>query len=169
MHFKQPAVADAHRLLEFFNDLVLKDQERVERPADVKAITHEMEIRWIESLLDKEQKQDAIALCVFDDAATLIGLGEIERRPRWIERHVAEIRFGLFPDQFNAGKSLVDLLELRAKSIGIEMLYYFHLATQQQGIEIIRACGFELAGRLPAYYKKADSYVDRVFYTKRIV
>ena len=168
MQFRQPRTSDADDLLHYFNTLVQQDPERVERPEDVRSINHEKEVLWIESLLEKEKQQNAVTLCILKEEA-IIGLGEIERRPRWIERHVAEIRFGLLPDHLDEGIELVKRLEERARAIGIELLYYFHLATQRQGIDIVRACGFELAGTLGSYYKKADGYVDRVFYSKKII
>ncbi|KTB56172.1 hypothetical protein AO066_29285 [Pseudomonas fluorescens] len=168
MEFKQPSSQDAVALLAFFSQLVERDPERVERPTDVLLLNPDKEAIWIGKLLEKEAAGEAIVLCVLNKASVIVGLGEVERRPRWIERHVAEIRFGLLPDYAEEGRELVRLLETRAKAIGIECLYYFHLATQSQGIAVVKACGFELAGTLPGYYKRESGYVDRVFYTKNI-
>jgi len=168
MKFKRPSTTDADRLLSYFCQLVELDSERVERCEDAQLLNHEKEVKWIEGLLKKEQAGDAIALCVLNEQSTIVGLGEVERRPRWIERHVAEIRFGLLPDHADAGIALVNLLEQQAKGIGIELLYYFHLASQSQGITVIEACGFDFSGVLPSYYKKGGAYIDRVLYAKKI-
>ncbi|TFY85347.1 N-acetyltransferase [Pseudomonas nabeulensis] len=159
---------DADALLRFFCQLVDQDSERVERPEDALQLDHDKEVAWINGLLEKERAGEVAALCVLNDEAVIVGLGEVERRPRWIERHVAEIRFGLLPGCLDEGCELVRQLEQRATFMGIELLYYFHLATQSQGIAVLEACGFELSGELPGYYKKEQGYVDRVFYSKTL-
>ncbi|WP_416772905.1 GNAT family N-acetyltransferase [Pseudomonas sp. RHF3.3-3] len=168
MRFKQPSVQDAESLLSFFIRLVGEDSERVERSEDVSLLTQSMEEAWVGQLIEKEHDGEGIAICVLDESSAIVGLGEVERRSRWIERHVAEIRFGLLPGYHAQGVALIELLQQRARGIDIEVLYYFHLATQRQGIEVVRSCGFEYSGSIPDYYKKEGIYISREFYSKRI-
>jgi len=163
---RRPSLEDAAELLSFFQTLVKVDCNRVERPEDVTEITLENERNWIEKLIKKHEKGDAAALCVFDEAELLVGLGEVERRPRWIERHVAELRFGLFPERFDQGLFLVRALEKDAVAMGIEVLYYFHLRTQTQGLRIMEASGYRRVGVISRYYKKGTTYIDRIIVEK---
>lgn len=121
---------------------------------------------WIRNILVKQAEGSYAARCIYDDSGEIIGLGEIERRPRWIERHVAEIRFGLLPDQFKVGVALAHVLENLAKEMGVEIVYYFHLKMQKQGLDIMRECQYREAGVIEKYYKIGDFYVDRVYLQK---
>ena len=157
---RPPAAGDAERLLRYFSALVRVDPERVERPEDVARLTVEDELRWIASRLTDSDELHALCAEVNGE---IVACGEVERMKRWIERHVAEIRFGVLPDHLEAGERLVDELVQAAGARGIETLVYFHLATQTQGIELMRRAGFHDAGRLQGYYKRGATYVDRVY------
>lgn len=163
-----PTIKDAAELLNFFTTLVAVDPERVERNEDVSKITLEKEQQWIEGLLRKQEAGDLVVRIIRNSSNSIIGLGEVERRPRWIERHVAEIRFGLQPEHSAEGTALVQELEAEARRIGIEVLYYFHLATQTQGLQIMRECGYSDAGEISGYYYRNGEYIDRVILQKKI-
>lgn len=163
-----PKVADAEKLLRYFSTLVEKDTNRVERIDDVRKISIKMEEDWISSLLLKQSEGAYAARCVYNSLGEIIGLGEIEKRPRWIERHVAEIRFGLLPDNFISGIDLIRTLEGLACDMGVEVLYYFHLRTQQQGLDIMKECQYKEAGVIENYYKIGETYVDRIYLQKKI-
>ncbi|MDK2126397.1 GNAT family N-acetyltransferase [Parachitinimonas caeni] len=169
MLIETPKLEDAKKLLEYFHELVASDTNRVERVEDVRKISIEMEESWIRNILAKQAEGSYAARCIYDDSGKVIGLGEIERRPRWIERHVAEIRFGLLPDHFSAGVAFVRVLENLAKEMGIEVLYYFHLTTQKQGLDIMQECKYKEVGIIEDYYKIDNSYVDRIYLQKNIV
>lgn len=153
---------EPEELLQYFKELVVLDDQRVERPEDVAKISLVDEQRWIDSLIQRTVKQEGVSFCI-KSSEGVIGVGEVERRPRWIERHVGEIRFGIFPLHKLEGKLLVDALVSGAKEIGITILYYFHLQSQVQGIEIMLESGFSPAGRIKNYYKVGGGYVDRIF------
>ena len=87
---------DSQGMLEFFRELVIVDQERVERSSDVARIDLATEETWIESRIKKEEEKEMAAL-VLEREGKIVAEGEIERLQRWIERHVAEIRFGMLP------------------------------------------------------------------------
>jgi len=158
---------DAPKLLDYFRKLVEVDQERVERPEDVSRITLVRERQWISGKLKSEEDGDMIIRCV-EVSGQIISLGEVERLKRWIERHVAEIRFGLLPDSKIFGMALVQELEQQAVSLGVEILVYFHLETQEQGLSIMRESGFGEIGRIPRYYKRQGGYVDRLYLAKHL-
>ncbi|MGY2292899.1 N-acetyltransferase family protein [Pseudomonas sp. SDO528_S397] len=152
-------------LLSYFHKLVALDNKRVERPEDVAKITLADEQRWINTLTQRTANQEGVSFCIKSNEG-VIGLGEVERKPRWIERHTAEIRFGILPSHRHEGKMLVSALVSDAKKIGITTLYYFHLQSQTQGIEIITESNFNYSGRIRNYYKHGETYVDRVFFER---
>lgn len=159
---------DAANLLKYFTQLVNTDPERTERPEDVNKITEDAERLWIESRLDKEDKKEFFALCVSNDNGNIVAEGEIEKMPRWIEKHVAEIRFAMLPDVdfIEATKNMIGELIKKAKENDIKVLLYFHLKTQKRGIEIMQDLGFEELGVVKNYYKRGDEYIDRVYLVK---
>jgi hypothetical protein len=166
--FRKPEVSDAAGALSFFLKLVVQDTQRVERFEDVSKLTMLDEIAWLENLakrIDRDEMRSVIGVNADEE---IVMLGEIERRPRWVEKHVAEIRFGLLPSHQVEGAKLVLLLEELAKELKIEVLIYFHLETQQIGLEIMRQSGFVECGRIEKYYKMPSHYVDRIFMMKNI-
>ena len=158
---------DAEKLLGFFVELVEKDPERVERPEDVRQITVEEEVRWIESKIEAERNKKIFVLCCEVDG-TIVAEGEVERCSRWIEQHDAEIRFGVLPGHEELAARMVRELMEEAKKEGIENLFYFHLATQKRGITIIESLGFSRMGVFENYYKRGSGYIDRIYFTKRL-
>ena len=161
------AVTDAEAFLAYFARLTRLDPERVERPEDVAKLDVSMELSWIERRLDAERAGEMVVRCAEADGE-IVALGELERLRRWIERHVAEIRFGVLPGHQEAARELVADLESRAREKGIEVLVYFHLATQTAGLAIMRSLGYEEIGRIPRFYKRDSEYVERVYLTKRL-
>jgi RimJ/RimL family protein N-acetyltransferase len=157
--------SDAEKMLDFFRRLVVVDQKRVERAEDVAKISIEMEEKWISDRIQKEADGEMVARCIEVDGE-IIGEGEIEKLRRWIERHVAEIRFGIIPGNEDAALAMVNELIEDAKKLNIEVLQYFHLETQVAGIEIMKKAGFEEFGRAKKHYKIGAEYVDRVFLQK---
>lgn len=166
MVIRKIQTSDANSLLNFFKELVLLDPERVERPEDVNKITKEMEEKWIEQRLTKEEKKDIFVLCGLNDEGKMVTEGEVERLPRWIERHVAEIRFGVLPQYDLIAEKTVEELIKTAKNNGIEVLMYFHLETQKAGINIMKKLGFESFGAIKNFYKRDKEYVDRIYLAK---
>ncbi|MDP3778869.1 MAG: GNAT family N-acetyltransferase [bacterium] len=157
----------AEKLLSFFKELVKRDPERVERVEDVEKITLENEQAWIQRLIHKEEQGEMIVR-VGMDKDVLVFEGEVERKPRWIERHVAEIRFGMLPNNEAVAKEVISELITQAHVQGIEILFYFHLQTQKAGISILEELGFKEIGKIKNYYKRNDEYVDRVYLVKNI-
>ena len=98
----------------------------------------------------------------------LLGFGEIERKPRTIEKYVAELRFGLLLGHVEAGKYLVRKLESIANEMEIRLIYYFHLATQHQGLQAMQDSGYSPVGRLENYYFKDGVCIDRVYLSKQL-
>jgi hypothetical protein len=81
---------------------------------------------------------------------------------------VAELRFGLLPGHVEAGKYLVWRLESIANEMEIRLIYYFHLATQHQGLQVMQDSGYSPVGRLENYYFKDGIYIDRVYLSKKL-
>ena len=158
---------DAHGLLAYFRELVRVDPERVERPSDVDKITIEAEHAWIAKRQADETAGEMFVACVAV-AGKIVGEGEVERGKRWIERHVAEIRFAVLPDYAHVARPLVEELVARARANGVEVLIYFHLESQTRGLRIMSECGFAVSGRVPRYYKRGSCYVDRLYLTKQL-
>ena len=148
--------------------MVKLDPERVERPGDVEKITEEMEEEWIKQRLIKEDNKDIFVLCGLDDNGEIVAEGEVERLPRWIEKHVAEIRFGVLPGYDSMAEKLLEKLITTAKENDIEILTYFHLETQKTGLRIMEKLGFELMGKVKNYYKRGEDYIDRIYLVKHL-
>jgi hypothetical protein len=161
------SAGDAEALLAYFRRLVAEDPERVERPEDASRLTVEDERQWIASRETAERAGEMSVLCI-EEERRIVAVGEVERMRRWIERHVAELRFGCLPDRIELALPLVEQLVLRAEAMGIEVLVYFHLATQARGLEVVRRAGFEECGRIPGYYRKSEGDIDRVYFTRRV-
>lgn len=159
---------DAVNLLKYFNTLVNVDPERVERAEDVAKITLDNEVKWIENQLSKEDNKEIFLLCGLDDNGDIVAEGEVEKLPRWIERHVAEIRFAVLPENNLVAETLIQELFEKAKNNGIEVLLYFHLETQKRGIEIMEKLGFEKMGVVEKYYKRNGDYIGRIYMVKNL-
>ena len=157
---------DAPALLEYFQTLVRVDPERVERPEDIALLSVDDEREWIRHRMADLVTSDLTAHCaVLNDR--IVAVGELQRMKRWIERHVAEIRFGVLPDARDAALALVRAFVALAKVNNIELLVFFHLATQERAIEVMLECGFQEVARIPGYYKKPDgTMIDRVYLVK---
>src|SRR5579871_6556960 len=166
--FRQLRLDDAGSLLAFFRQLVAQDPERVERLEDVARMSLADETKWIEARLPHQSPVRLYALCCEVDGR-IVAEGEFERQPRWIERHVAEIRFGVLPDFVHVASSLVDRLVAAAQAVGIEVLVYFHLATQARGLHLMEGAGFKVVGQLKNYYKRGSEYVDRIYLTRQVL
>jgi hypothetical protein len=100
-------LSDAQNLLDFFKHLVTVDLERVEQLDKVGKLTLEDEIQRLSSILEKMEFGNHNTLCLRGSDDILLGFGEIERRPTVMERHVAELWFGLLPDHIEEGMHLV--------------------------------------------------------------
>ena len=168
MIIRKIEVGDKESLLNFFKKLVELDPERVERSEDVEKITEEMEEEWIKQRLIKEDNSDIFVLCGLDDNGEIVVEGEIERSPRWIEKHVAEIRFGVLPGHDSVAEELLKKLIEIAKENNIEILTYFHLETQKTGLKIMEKLGFESMGKVKNYYKRGAEYIDRIYLVKHL-
>jgi L-amino acid N-acyltransferase YncA len=166
MEIRKIKIEDGENLLEFFHELVAADTERVERPQDVENITLEMEENWIMSRIKKEDEEKEMVVRIIKDGGKIVAEGEIEKLGRWIERHVAEIRFGMLPGNEEQTLEMVNELCSNAKKIGIEILQYFHLETQKSGIEIMKKAGFSEFGRAEKHYKRGSEYIDRIYMQK---
>jgi hypothetical protein len=158
---------DAEELLNFFKKLVTADPERVERPEDVKKISLESEEEWVKKLLQKERDGDIVVFVGRKDGSIVIE-AEVEKKSRWIERHVGEIRFGMLPGNEELAKEIITMLIQEARKINIETLIYFHLATQISGLALIKDAGFSECGRIAKYYKRGNEYIDRIYLSMTI-
>jgi len=158
--------SDSKLLLDFFNKLVLGDPERVERLDDIKKITEKDEEKWIEKRLISEDEKEIFVLCGLNENGEIVAEGEVEKMPRWIEKHVAEIRFGVLPGHKAIAETMLENLIKIAKDNKIEVLVYFHLKTQKAGISIMKKLGFEQMGEIKGYYKRGQEHIDRVYLVK---
>jgi len=158
--------SDRDLLLTFFSKLVALSPERVERPSDAKKITKKDEEKWIEKRLIKEKNKDIFDLCGIHENGEIVTEGEVERMPRWIEKHVAEIRFGVLPENEIIAENLLKNLTKTAKENNINILLYFHLETQKKGIQIMKNLGFEKFGVIKKYYKRENEYINRIYFVK---
>ncbi|MEK7554843.1 MAG: GNAT family N-acetyltransferase [Patescibacteria group bacterium] len=162
MEIREFNIQDAAAALAFFRKLVHEDPERVERPQDVARLTIADEKRWIQERTDKEKAGEFFTRVAIEETS-IVAEGEVERMKRWIERHVAELRFGVLPGNEVAAEKLVQKLIRVARAHGIEVLIYFHLATQKRGIRIAEKVGFRAIGKAKRYYKRGKTYTDRVY------
>jgi RimJ/RimL family protein N-acetyltransferase len=162
MEIRELKIEDAEKLLAYFKNLVLADPERAERVSDVENFGIEDEKNWIRERLEGEKEKEIFTLCC-EDNGRIVAQGEVERQKRWIERHVAEIRFGVLPGYEEQAFEMVEFLIRKAKENRIEVLVYFHLASQKAGLFIIKKAGFSDAGVLEKYYKKDGKYIDRIY------
>lgn len=165
--YRQPQPQDASRLLDFFKRLVLLDPERVEQASSVNKISLAMERQWLRRRLTI-MKAGELLIRIGDSGDKILVVAEIQRKPRWIERHVGEIRFGMIPGEGEVAKKVLTQIIEEARDCGIETLIYCHLQTQTAGLSIMRSLRFTNAGRIKRYYKRGGSYIDRVYLERRI-
>jgi len=163
MTIRKIKIGDSDLLLKYLNNLVALDTQRVDRPEDAGKITKENEEKWIEQRLAREEKKEIFVLCGLNESGEIVAEGEIERLPRWIERHVAEIRFGVLPGHEKIAEKIAEELIKTAKNNGIEILTYFHLETQKNGIDIMKGLQFTLMGVIKKYYKRGEEYINRIY------
>lgn len=159
------SLVDAEPLRDFFRLLTRQDRQRAVSPEEAAAVTLEQERAWISARLEREKAGEMIVLCCAENGR-ILAEGEVERLPRKVERHAAEIRFGVLEGYGREALRLVESLVERSEQAGIEVLIYFHLATQAIGLDTMRSAGFQEIGRIPRYYKMGEAYVDRVYMVK---
>lgn len=160
-------ISDAEKLLKFLNEMVKLDTERAERLEDVRNMTINDEINWIKDRLEPEKKKEMFVLrCEVN--REIVSVGEIEKSKRWIDRHVAEIRFSALPGHEDSVIQMLRQLIKIAKKNGVKVLIYFHLASQRIGLPIIRKLRFYQAGVIKNYYKRRGEYVDRIYMAKSL-
>lgn len=155
-------ISDAENLLRFLNELVKVDRERAERIEDVRKIKVKDEIIWIKTRLNLEKKKEMFVLCCEVDGR-IVSVGEVEKSKRWIDRHVAEIRFGILPGYNKVIIKMLKQLIKKARKNNIKVLIYFHLASQKIGLSIMKKVGFYQAGVVKKYYKRRGEYIDRIY------
>lgn len=160
-------VSDARALLDYFNELVKLDTKRVERPKDARKITIKDEINWVKTRIEDEKNKEMFVL-VGEVNGKIIVEGEIERKKRWIERHVAEIRFAVLPKFEDVAHELIRQLLTTTKRNKLEILMYFHLSTQKSGLNIMSKHGFKRLGVIKRYYKSGNKYTNRIYLIKYI-
>ncbi|TSC95953.1 MAG: Uncharacterized protein Athens101410_277 [Parcubacteria group bacterium Athens1014_10] len=158
-------ISDAKKLLKFFHDLVISDSERVERLKDVKKINLQKEIYWIKHRKRAEKNKEMFIFCC-EVNGRIVAEGEIEREKRWIEKHVAEIRFGILPGYEKLAIEMIKQLIKKAKENKIKVLIFFHLATQKTALSIMGKLGFSRVGIIKNYYKRDGHYISRVYMVK---
>lgn len=159
--------SDAKELIKYFSKLVELDPERVERVEDVRKIKVKDEISWIKKRIESEDRKEMFVRCV-REGKEVVALGEVERMKRYIERHVAEIRFGVIQGhEKECNEMIKELISVSAEN-GINVLIYFHLESQKRGIEIMKELGFSVVGKIKNYYFREGKYTDRVYLTKII-
>tara|TARA_B110000003_G_scaffold276220_1_gene321573 strand:- start:2132 stop:2656 length:525 start_codon:yes stop_codon:yes gene_type:complete len=166
--YRKINVNDAEKLITYFNQLVKEDKNRVERPEDAKSITLEQEIKWIKHRINKVKEQEmAVFCCEYNN--TIVSVGEVEKKSRWIERHVGEIRFAFLPGYTFTAKELLKILINSAKEINLEILVYFHLSTQKKGIQLVEEFNFNHVGTINNFYKKKNKeYINREYFFKQL-
>lgn len=162
---REVQLLDAERLLCFFQELTKEDRERVERPQDARHITLRKEKHWIQERINKTNRKEMFAFIGIVNGK-VVAEGEVERMPRWIERHVAEIRIGVLPSYEVITPFLIEKLLVMARKNKIEILVYFHLETQKRGIKVMKNAGFLGVGRIKGYYKRGNEYTDRLYLAK---
>lgn len=162
INIRKIKVSDAKNLLIFLNKLVKFDPERAERPEDIKEIRINAEINWIKDRLRLENKKEMFVLCC-EVNGEIVFVGEVEKSKRWIDRHVAEIRFGALPGYEDAVIRALNQLIKKAKKNRIKVLVYFQLVSQKIGLPIMKKIGFYQAGIIKNYYKRRGEYIDRVY------
>ncbi len=155
-------ILDARNLLRYLNKLVEFDRERAERVEDVKKIKIDDEIDWIKVRLESERKKEMFVLCC-EINGEIVSVGEVERSKRWIDRHVAEIRFGALLGYEDVVIQMLNQLVKKAKKNGVKVLVYFHLVSQKIGLSIMKRLGFYKVGIIKNYYKRRGEYVDRIY------
>jgi len=165
MQIRKITTNEAEALLVYLKELVLQDRERVEDINYFNSFSLLDEEKWIEDKINGEATGE-IFVRVADQDGLITAEGEVEKLKRPIEKHVAEIRFGVLPGNEESGEKIVEDLIKTAQDNGIKILLYFHLSTQKIGIEIVKKLGFELMGEIKDYYQFSDRAVDRVYYVK---
>lgn len=169
MNIRKAKLADAQSLITYFNKLVVEDTARVEKSTHAKEITLEMEKKWILQRLEKEENNNLFMRIIEDGGNGIVGSGEVERKSRWIEQHVAEIRYAILPSYKEHAHLLVGNLIDIAKVNNISLLIYFHLETQVHGLSTMKSLGFKEAGRFENYYLLENGeYVDRILLQKTL-
>jgi len=166
MQIRRIKPSDSQKLLDYFINIVQLDPQRVERYKDVITLTVQDEIHWIEQRIKSEQSKEMVVLCC-EIENQIVAVGEVERKKRWIERHVGEIRFAVLPAYKKLAFHLLEKLIEKSKNIEIEVLIYFHLSSQLNGIELVEMFDFAKMGTVPNYYKLENgTYVNRLYYYK---
>ncbi len=167
MQVRKLKIEDAESLLKYFKELVVQDKFRGEKLADVEKFSVESEKSWIKERLDDEV-QGKLAARVVEDDGDIIAESEILVPQRSVDTHTGDFRLGILPEKAGLGEDLVkEMLAIAKNQLNLELLHYFHFENQV-GVKLLLDQGFQLAGKIPGYYKQSGEYFDRVYLYKNL-
>jgi hypothetical protein len=156
---------DVELLIKYLENLLNEDPRWVETVKHPDSLTKKRELNYINTILDWQKSGRMFAL-VCENNGDIVCFGEYLKRFSNNENHMADLRFGVLSGHEDSAKKLVSDIITKARESGIEMLIYTHFRTQKAGISIVKRLGFKKCGTIPRYYKRGNTYTDRVIYTK---
>jgi len=156
-------VTDAAALAKWFNKFVDQDVGVVENFH----VNSKQEESYIKDMLAKEKTGEASCRLILLNGR-IVGKADLLPLKRYIDKHVAEISFGILMGESEMGITLLAELEKIAIKEGLEQIIYFILSNNEYFIKIFSSLGYKEVGRIKNFYKKESSYFDRVILQKEL-
>lgn len=159
---RYPTMDDIEMLREFINTA---SAERTFIRLQGESFTFAEEAQYVDDVLSQLQANKMVKLLVFDDAATLVAVGDVTRQP-YASKHQGV--FGIIVAKTargqGIGRKLTELLiaETKSQLTGIEIIVLSVYQQNEVARKLYQTLGFIEYGRLPKGRKRADGYDDQI-------
>lgn len=122
------------------------------------------------SLTDNSFIEDQVALMeegrffclVATYGAEIVAKVDVKPLKRTVDRHIAELSFGVLREYREAGVALLKEVVRQARAGGLKGLLYYVMSCNTLFQEIFKAVDFVKCGVIPRFYHVDDTYWDRV-------
>lgn len=158
---RQPNILDSEKLMIWFNKLIDEEWGIAEK----EKMTIENETKWLNERLKSVKKGESIFL-IQEENNEIIACASLERLKRYIDKHVAELSFGVLKGYENKTNELMEQAIEKSKEKKIKVLIYYILACNERFIDIMKGAGFNEVGKISNFYLKNGKYIDRVIMQK---
>lgn len=156
-------IQHAKLLARWFNTFVDQDLGVVENYH----VTVKSEQKYIENYLINSKKSASSSFVILDDHV-IIGKADISPLLRYIDKHVAEIGYGILKDNSRAGLQLLKYVEETMKKRKFEIALYCILARNKYFRSLFKKAGFKEVGKIVKFYKTKKGYDNRIILEKII-
>lgn len=150
-------LADMEKVTLWFNRLV-DEQPGIVENTKVEPLTANSFIKNQVALMEEGRLLCLVATC----GTKIVAKVDVKPLERTVDRHIAELSFGVLREHRDAGIALLKEAVRQARDRGLKGLLYYVMSCNTLFQEIFEAVGFVKCGVIPRFYRVDDTYWDRV-------